>query len=123
MHQQMLARYDTERLAAGLGRVVPFGDYRKPVAEAYDPRLPSLAPRRAGLTPQDVPEVGVAIDELESWRDDLDQAIDRRAFAGGRAVTADLLGATEESTVASVAPGTYGASTTSARRRTWPRAT
>ena len=27
MHQQMLARYDAERVGAGLRRVVPYADY------------------------------------------------------------------------------------------------
>lgn len=43
MHEQMLARYDTERLTAGLGQVVPFDDYRQVITEGYDPG-PQLAP-------------------------------------------------------------------------------
>lgn len=37
MHQQMLARYDTERLAVGLGKVEPLERYRDPIPEGYDP--------------------------------------------------------------------------------------
>ena len=37
MHQQMLARYDAERVALGLDRVVPFIDYVKKIAIGYDP--------------------------------------------------------------------------------------
>lgn len=36
MHQQMLARYDTERAIAGLGKVVPFAPpYTEPIPEGY----------------------------------------------------------------------------------------
>lgn len=37
MHQQMLARYDAERLCAGLSRVEPFDDYRAKVPQGYNP--------------------------------------------------------------------------------------
>lgn len=37
MHQQMLARYDHERVAAGLGLVEPLAEYGKPIPEGYDP--------------------------------------------------------------------------------------
>ena len=37
MHQQMLARYDHERLAVGLGQVEPLADYDQPIPEGYDP--------------------------------------------------------------------------------------
>jgi tyrosinase len=37
MHQQMLARYDAERIAANVARVVPFSDLSKPIAVGYIP--------------------------------------------------------------------------------------
>src|SRR3954452_14644521 len=37
MHQQMLARYDTERIGAGLDREVPIEDINAKIAEGYDP--------------------------------------------------------------------------------------
>lgn len=37
MHQQMLARYDVERLSIGLDRVAPFYDYREPIEVGYFP--------------------------------------------------------------------------------------
>jgi tyrosinase len=37
MHEQMLARYDAERLAAGLPPVAPFEDYDRDVGAGYDP--------------------------------------------------------------------------------------
>ena len=50
MHQQMLARYDTERVLAGLPRAVPISDYGAPIEEGYALELygprPRAAPRR-----------------------------------------------------------------------------
>jgi hypothetical protein len=37
MHQQMLARYDHERIALGLPRVEPLANYGAPIPEGYDP--------------------------------------------------------------------------------------
>ncbi len=37
MHQQMLARYDAERLAAGLARVEQFDRYGAPIRQGYNP--------------------------------------------------------------------------------------
>jgi hypothetical protein len=37
MHQQMLARYDAERIAVGLSTVVPIDDYHAPLGAGYDP--------------------------------------------------------------------------------------
>jgi hypothetical protein len=36
MHQQMLARFDAERLAAKLNRVQPYNDYDEPIEAGYD---------------------------------------------------------------------------------------
>ena len=38
MHQQMLARYDTERRGIGFDPVEPFADYRAPIGEGYEDR-------------------------------------------------------------------------------------
>lgn len=46
MHQQMLARYDTERVIAGLERCEPFAEYDAPIAEGY--QLEGYGPRPAG---------------------------------------------------------------------------
>lgn len=37
MHQQMLARYDTERLSNGLPPAIPFTNFRDPIPEGYQP--------------------------------------------------------------------------------------
>lgn len=49
-HQQLLARYDTERLAFGMPRTVPLGDYAAPIPEGYDAQLPGFAPREPGVS-------------------------------------------------------------------------
>jgi tyrosinase len=46
MHQQMLARYDTERIIAGLDRCEPFSDYGGEIAEGYE--LEGYGPRPPG---------------------------------------------------------------------------
>jgi tyrosinase len=51
MHQQMLARYDTERRLAGLSPCEPFTDYRGPIPEGYE--LQGYGPRPAGSVPTD----------------------------------------------------------------------
>ncbi len=48
MHQQMLARYDTERTIAGLDRCEPFSDYGGPIDEGYE--LEGYGPRPSGST-------------------------------------------------------------------------
>ncbi|WNG46863.1 hypothetical protein F0U60_24100 [Archangium minus] len=55
VHQQVLARYDTERLAFGMPRVEPLQDYASPINEGYDARLPGFAPRPPGLSPRGFP--------------------------------------------------------------------
>ena len=49
MHQQMLARYDTERRLAGLESCEPLTDYSDPIPEGYE--LQEYGPRPAGRTP------------------------------------------------------------------------
>ena len=108
MHQQMLARYDTERLAAGLLRVEPFSNYRSLVAEGYDANLAGYSNR-----PANAPLGNAAmVQDLELRRDRL-----RDAATSGTLVTADgsipiagtsELGATAEATIGSVNPAFYG---------------
>ncbi|MCA9702055.1 MAG: hypothetical protein KC431_31320, partial [Myxococcales bacterium] len=45
MHQQMLARYNTERLSAGLELTEPLSDYGALIVDGYDSGLPNFAPR------------------------------------------------------------------------------
>ncbi len=59
LHQQLLARYDTERLAFGHPRVAPLSDYASPISEGYDAGLPGFAPRPPGVSPRSLPGYGV----------------------------------------------------------------
>ncbi len=69
LHQQLLARYDTERLAFGLHRTPPFSDYVAPITEGYDSQLPGFAPRAAGQCLKGTP--GYDVSELATRRDRL----------------------------------------------------
>ncbi|MBM7116932.1 tyrosinase family protein [Archangium primigenium] len=59
-HRQLLARYDTERLAFGMHRVAPLQDYTAPLNEGYDSRLPGFAPRPPGVSLQGLPGYDIA---------------------------------------------------------------
>ncbi|MBA3946773.1 MAG: hypothetical protein H0X37_19705 [Herpetosiphonaceae bacterium] len=126
MHQQMLARYDTERLALGLAPVVPLSDFGQPIPEGYDPspdiglqtdpnsstseyspREPDL--RLADLHRQDIGNYPVS--ELENSVTRLNDAIQRGTFQDGphhAAITPDLLGATIEPTNDSFSQQLFG---------------
>ena len=39
MHQQIIARYDIERMVNGLARVIPLHNWEEPITEAYFPKL------------------------------------------------------------------------------------
>lgn len=56
MHQQMLARYDTERKAFGLAPVEPLADYRAPIHEGYDANLLGYSNRAPDSTLTDLRE-------------------------------------------------------------------
>jgi hypothetical protein len=80
MHQQMLARYDTERLALDLAAVVPGRELGEPIAEGYDPgpalkKLDGFRERLPGraLASQDA-------EQLEVWREAIHTAIRDRQF-------------------------------------------
>jgi tyrosinase len=78
MHQQMLARYDTERRIAGLGQTVPFeAPYSQQIAEGYG--APRYVTRPAGTTLRDVqvrPDVVVGPGDLKARHDKVDEALD-----------------------------------------------
>jgi len=69
MHQQMLARYDAERISVGLSRVTPFGptQWKQPIVEGYDPVLGTRYGRRDAsrqLAPAHVTELSAFHVEL-----------------------------------------------------------
>ncbi|XP_038068636.1 hemocyanin AA6 chain-like isoform X2 [Patiria miniata] len=69
MHQQMLARYDAERLAVGLMRVDSYSNWHLPIPEGYNPQLTDyygayqFAARPAGMILAD------------NWRDPSDPTL------------------------------------------------
>lgn len=112
MHRQMLARYDAERLAVGLDRVEAwvFGGSEP---YGYDPGQylrPVYGHRPPGLAWVDTPEgtdadgkpVIVTTADMEARRDRLFAAAGTGKFEGGQAVTANLLGATQEADIGTV---------------------
>ncbi|HLM60406.1 MAG TPA: tyrosinase family protein [Pyrinomonadaceae bacterium] len=107
MHQQMLARYDTERLAAGLPKAAPLNDYAAPIKAGYDPG-PGLterpgpgssqpfAARQPNSTLKDI--AGFPVLRHQNIKQSLETAIDTGQFNNGKPVTAQSLGETEEPT-------------------------
>ncbi|GBM48300.1 Hemocyanin F chain [Araneus ventricosus] len=79
MHQQMCARYDCDRLSAGLRRTIPFHNFNEKL-EGYSPHLTSLvsghhyANRPSGLSLHDVKQVAV-VQDIVRWRERLLTAI------------------------------------------------
>ena len=101
MHQQMLARYDTERLALRWPLTIPFDNYRVHITEIYDPGKPlntRFGPRTKPTFMQDTPDYTVG--ELESGRDEIRGAIGtdyfRDAHSNRLPISPENLGATIE---------------------------
>jgi len=131
MHQQMLARYDAERLAIeDLGMVQPLANYHEPIPEGYDPgglvtangngTFTEYAPRPAGIAMRDLAaaELGSAysVHDHELRRDRIIDAIDSGFYRNGNQFVpapeghlgSDLLGKTNETTIDSVSRSYYG---------------
>lgn len=85
MHQQILARYNFERLCNNMKRTTRWNNWREPIPEAYFPKLDSLVASRswpsrsANQIPQDVnreaDQIRLTIDDMERWRDRIYDAI------------------------------------------------
>jgi len=112
MHQQMLARYDTERLALGLPAVQPFESYRDPIAEGYDANVALFSDRPANQRLTDLPQYNYMIADHETVRTRLMRAVQQGFFErsdGSKVpITAPLLGSTIEATDGSVDSAVYG---------------
>lgn len=107
MHQQMLARYNAERLAHDLDPVVPLSDLDAPIAEAYDPgpALKQFFGFRERLQDRTLAAEGAA--QLNDWRTAIHTAIRDRRFlgpAGAVAITRTNIGENVEGTVARLRP-------------------
>jgi hypothetical protein len=125
MHQQMLARYDAERLAIeDLGMVQSLANYHAPIPEGYDPgglvtangdgTFTEYALRAAGIAMRDLAaaELGSAysVHDHELRRDRILDAIDSGFYRNGNQFVpspeghlgSDLFGKTNETTIDSV---------------------
>jgi len=108
MHQQMLARYDTERKALGPPRTVELKVYTDPIPEGYVANLPGFSDRAPDAVMQAVPlEPGVTyrVSDHDERRKRLLAAAESgklRKGAGTTPVTVELLSSTAESNVGSV---------------------
>nr|WGN96288.1 setae polypeptide [Ochrogaster lunifer] len=85
MHQQIICRYNAERLCNEIGIVRRFDNLRAPIEEAYFPKLDSQVasrawpPRFSGTTIRDierpVDQIKREVSDLERWRDRFLEAI------------------------------------------------
>ncbi|CAK1590052.1 unnamed protein product [Parnassius mnemosyne] len=90
MHQQIIARFNAERMCNNLGRVTRYNNFREPISEGYFPKLNSQVasrawpPRFTGSTIRDldrpVDQIRSEVSELETWRDRIIQAIENNAI-------------------------------------------
>ncbi|HEU4965263.1 MAG TPA: tyrosinase family protein [Bacilli bacterium] len=123
MHEQMVARYDAERLAVGLPRVKPFDDLTAPIAEGYD-STPArdqedklYPPRNAGSKlPTEVEAMHLKLSDLQGWTENLMGAIKEGHFSYNDdkgnpvtlPITPSLLGTSVEANIGSVSRSVYG---------------
>jgi len=115
MHQQMLARYDAERLAGGLAKVTPFSNYRATIAEGYEPDLSGYISRPPNSKMRDVhpdpvghPDQLYTVTQHEGSRNAIGTAVSDKHFTDQKPVEINSLGATVESTIASDSRSRYG---------------
>ncbi|XP_030032401.1 phenoloxidase subunit 1 isoform X2 [Manduca sexta] len=126
MHQQIIGRYNVERMCNGLPQVKPFSDFSAPIEEGYFPKLDSQVasrtwpPRFAGSVfrnlDRTVDQVKIDVRKLFTWRDQFLEAIQKMAIKmpNGRELPLDevtgidMLGNLMESSIISPNRGYYG---------------
>ncbi|XP_052739225.1 phenoloxidase 1 [Bicyclus anynana] len=122
MHQQIIARYNGERLLNSLARVKKFNNFTDPIPEAYFPKLDSLTtsrgwpPRQANMRWSDlnrpVDGLVVSIDDMNRWRRNIEEAIStglvRMADGSTQTLDIDTLGNIVESSILSPNRDFYG---------------
>ncbi|XP_041971384.1 phenoloxidase 1-like isoform X2 [Aricia agestis] len=122
MHQQMIARYNGERLNNALPRVKKFSNFTEPIPEAYYPKLDSLTssrgwpPRQANMTWSDVDRpvdgLKVTIADMNRWRRNIEDAISsgfvKLPDGSQQPLDIDLLGNIFESSILSPNREFYG---------------
>ncbi|CAG4931475.1 unnamed protein product [Colias eurytheme] len=126
MHQQIVARYTTERYCNKLSAPKRFSNFREPIEEGYFPKLDSQVasrawpPRFANSTIRDidrpVDQIRADVSQLETWRDRFLDAINTMSvmMRNGRRVPLDeetgidMLGNMMESSILSPNRDFYG---------------
>ncbi|XP_017884414.2 phenoloxidase 1-like [Ceratina calcarata] len=125
-HQQIIARYNCERLCNKLPRVKRFINWREPIPEAYFPKLDSLVAsrtwpaRHGGAVLKDVnrpaDDLNFDIQDMERWRDRIYEAIHTGSVMNARGERIlltekdgiDVLGNILEASILSVNRNIYG---------------
>nr|ANZ03352.1 phenol oxidase 2 [Rhodnius prolixus] len=126
MHQQIMARYNFERLCNNLARTKRLVNWREPIEEAYFPKLDSLVssrvwpPRFANTKLSDInremDQIRFDIQDMERWRDRIYAAIHSGAVLDSNGQTVELteregidhLGNIIESSILSLNKNLYG---------------
>ena len=118
MHEQMLARYNFERLAVGLSPVIPFGPgigWDDPLLEGFNPKIKRCSVRPANMNVPNFVQIGsrkIITSAMESQRERLQSAIGRGYFEDGDGnkveLTMDKLGCAVESSIGSPNSKLYG---------------
>ncbi|KAG5875029.1 hypothetical protein JTB14_008138 [Gonioctena quinquepunctata] len=126
MHQQIVARYNFERLSNRMKRVERFTSYEEPIKEAYFPKLDCLVAgrwwsarvanqRMQNLNREDE-QLVLNIEDMKNWRNRIYDAIHRGSVIGDDGTTIpltenegiDILGNIVESSDLSVDKTFYG---------------
>ena len=113
MHEQMLARYDHERIGVNLGIVQPISNYRSPLPEGYIPNLSGFSSRSPNSLMTNS-QATTTVTQLENWTRDLfgdtNRANATLSNGGGTTVpaTPDLIGNTSEANIGAVRDPKYG---------------
>lgn len=102
MHNQVINRYNVERMCARMERVRPLNNIRAIVPEGYFPKIirssnnRSYPARHPNSLLQDVnrPEAVVELADIERWRDRIYQAIDQGYVIGANGQQISLSGPT-----------------------------
>ncbi|XP_049838944.1 phenoloxidase 2-like [Schistocerca gregaria] len=126
LHQQIIARYNFERLSNRLARVRRLSNWREPVEEGYFPKLDNIVasrvwpPRHAFANLRDInrelDQLEFDIEDLERWRDRFFEAIQSGSVVNERKEVVDLtetegidvLGNMMEASTLSINPSFYG---------------
>ncbi|XP_057318501.1 phenoloxidase 1 [Microplitis mediator] len=126
MHEQIMARYNCERLCNNLNRVQRLNNLREPIPEGYFPKLDSLVASRTWPSrPADtrlkdinrpVDSLQVDISDLERWRDRVYDAIHTGSVMTSRGQRIeltekggiDVLGNIIEASILTPNPNLYG---------------